>query len=370
VAEDFGGDMICCNVSAKTGDGIDHLLDMLALQAELLELRSDPSRRAKGIVLDARLDKGRGPVATVLVQDGTLQRGDAMVVGTESGRLRVMENDLGERIKEAGPSTPVQVLGLSGVPAAGAAFHTVESDRIAKQITAHREDRDRAKPAAAPRKLSLEEFFAQADGAGPKELALVLKADVQGTCEAVRDSLEKLATEDVKLKILSAGVGAIGESDVMLATASKAIVVGFHVRPDPAARRTAESSGVDVRTYTVIMDLIDEVKAAMAGLLPPVRREKMLGRAEVKQPFTIPKIGTIAGSLVVEGKVTRDAHCRLVRDGVQVYEGKISSLRRFKDDVREVANGVECGIGIENYNDVKIGDEVEFFEVEEVPATL
>ena len=370
VAEDFGGDVICCNVSAKTGEGIDHLLDMLALQAELLELRADPSRRAKGIVLDARLDKGRGPVATVLVQDGTLQRGDAIVVGVDSGRVRVMENDRADRIKEAGPSAPVQVLGLSGVPAAGAAFHVVESDRIAKQITAHREDRDRAKPAISPRKLSLEEFFAQADGAGPKELPLVLKADVQGTCEAVRDSLEKLATEEVKLKILSAGVGAIGESDVMLATASQAIVVGFHVRPDPAARRAAESSGVDVRTYTVIMDLIDEVKAAMAGLLPPVRREKMLGRAEVKQPFTIPKIGTIAGSLVVEGKVTRDAHCRLVRDGVQVYEGKISSLRRFKDDVREVANGMECGIGIENYNDVKMGDEVEFFEVEEVPATL
>ena len=370
VAEDFGGDVIYCNVSAKTGDGIDHLLDMLALQAELLELGADPARRAKGIVLDARLDKGRGPVATVLVQDGTLQRGDAMVVGTESGRVRVMENDLGERIKEAGPSTPVQVLGLSGVPAAGGAFHIVESDRIAKQITSHREDRDRARPAAAPRKLSLEEFFAQADGAGPKELALVLKSDVQGTCEAVRDSLEKLGTDEVKLKILSSGVGAIGESDVMLAAASKAIVVGFHVRPDPAARRTSENNGVDVRTYTVIMDLIDEVKAAMAGLLPPVRREKMQGRAEVKQPFTIPKIGTIAGSVVVEGKVTRDAHCRLVRDGVQVYEGKISSLRRFKDDVREVANGMECGIGIENYNDVKIGDEVEFFEVEEVPATL
>jgi translation initiation factor IF-2 len=370
VAEDFGGDVICCNVSAKTGEGIEHLLEMLSLQADVLELRADPSRRAKGVVLEARLDKGRGPVATVLVQDGTLQRGDVMVVGTETGRVRVMENDLGERVKEAGPSMPVQVLGLSGVPPAGAAFHVVESERVAKQIIGHREDRDRSRPVAGPPRLTLEEFFAQAEGTGPKELALVLKADVQGTCEAVRDALEKLSTDEVKLKILSSGVGAIGESDVMLATASKAIVVGFHVRPDPAARRTAESNGVDVRTYTVIMDLIDEVKAAMAGLLPPVRRETMIGRARVLQTFTIPKVGTIAGSQVVEGKVTRDAMVRLVRDGVQVYEGNVSSLRRFKDDVREVANGLECGIGIENYNDIKVGDEIEAYEVEEVPATL
>ena len=370
VAEDFGGDVICCNVSAKTGAGVDHLLEMLSLQADVLELRADPSRRAKGVVLEARLDKGRGAVATVLVQDGTLQRGDVIVIGTESGRVRVMENDLGERVKEAGPSMPVQVLGMSVIPSAGASFHAVESDRIAKQITAHREDRDRSRPVAATPRLTLEDFFAQADGTGPKELSVILKADVQGTLEAVRDSLEQLSTDDVKLRILSTGVGAISESDIMLATASGAIVIGFHVRPDPVARRTAENDGIDVRTYTVIMDLIDEVKAAMAGLLPPVRREKMIGRVQVLQTFTIPKIGTIAGSLVVEGKVLRAAHCRLVRDGVQVYEGKLSSLRRFKDDVKEVGSGAECGIGITHYNDVKVGDEIEILEVEEVPATL
>ncbi|MBW2382162.1 MAG: translation initiation factor IF-2 [Deltaproteobacteria bacterium] len=370
VPEDFGGDVICCNVSAKTGEGIDHLLEMLIIQSEVLELKADPSRRAKGVVLEARLDKGRGPMATLLVQDGTLNTGDVIVVGTESGRVRVMENDRGDRIKEAGPSVPVQVQGLSGVPTAGARFHAVESDRVAKQITAHREDQARSRPSAAPPRLTLEEFFAQAEGAGPKELSVVLKADVQGTCEAARDSLEKLSTDEVKLKILSAGVGAINENDVMLATASEAIVIGFHVRPDAAARRAAESAGVDLRTYTIIMDLLDQVKAAMAGLLPPVRKESMLGRAEVRQIFTIPKIGTIAGSLIVEGKAVRGAHCRLVRDGVQVYEGRMSSLRRFKDDVKEVPSGTECGIGIENYSDIKVGDEIEVFDVEELPATL
>ncbi len=370
VAEDFGGDVICCNVSAKTGEGIDHLLEMLSLQADVLELRADPARRAKGVVLEARLDKGRGAVATVLVQDGTLQHGDVIVIGTESGRVRVMENDLGERVKEAGPSMPVQVLGMPVVPSPGASFHVVESDRIAKQITAHREDRDRSRPVAATPRLTLEDFFAQAEGTGPKELSVILKADVQGTLEAVRDSLEQLSTDEVKLRVLSTGVGAISESDIMLATAGGAIVIGFHVRPDPTARRTAENNGIDVRTYTIIMELIDEVKAAMAGLLPPVRREKVIGRVQVLQTFTIPKLGTIAGSLVVEGKVLRGAHCRLVRDGVQVYEGRLSSLRRFKDDVREVGNGAECGIGIAHFNDVKVGDEIEILEVEEIPATL
>jgi translation initiation factor IF-2 len=370
VAEDFGGDVICVNVSAKTGDGLPQLLEMLALQSEVLELGADAERRGKGVVLEARLDKGRGPVATVLVQDGTLRVGDVVVVGTETGRIRVMENDAGQRVKEAGPSTPVQVVGLSGVPAAGSAFHAVESDRVAKQITSHREEQVRSKPTAAPAKVSLEEFFARAEGAGPKELTVVLKSDVQGTSEAVRDALEELSTDDVKLRILSSGVGAITENDVMLATASGAIVIGFHVRPDPAARRSASVDGVDVRTYTVIMDLLDEVKAAMAGLLPPTIKEHMLGRAEIKQTFTIPKVGTIAGSLVVEGKIARPARCRLVRDGVQVYEGALGSLRRFKDEAKEVTNGMECGIGIENYNDVKVGDVIEVFEVEEVPATL
>ena len=368
--EDFGGDIICVNVSAKTGEGIDQLIEMLSLQAEVLELHADPNRRAKGVVVEARLDKGRGAVATVLVQDGTLKRGDVIVCDTFTGRVRVMEGDGGEKLKEAGPSTPVQVVGLSGVPSAGASFHAVESDRVAKQITSHREDSQRG-PAEKPRpKLTLEEFFAQAEGEGPKELSVVLKADVQGTCEAVREALEDLSTDAVTLKVLSSGVGAINENDVMLAKASEAIVIGFHVRPDSAARRAADNDGVDIRNYTVIMALLDEVRDAMAGLLPPTIKENMLGRAEVLQTFTIPKIGTIAGSQVIEGKIVRNAHARLVRDGVQVYDGILGSLRRFKDDVREVINGTECGIGIDNFNDVKIGDVVECYEVEEVPATL
>jgi len=370
VPEEFGGDVICVNVSAKTGEGIESLLEMLALQTEVMELKAASDRRAKGVVLDARLDKGRGPVATVLIQDGTLKRGDVIVVETEFGRVRVMEDDLGKKVTGAGPSMPVQVLGLSGVPSAGAGFHSVESDRVAKQIASHREDQERGKTTIAPAKYTLEEFFAQAGGEGPKELPVVLKADVQGTCEAVRDALDQLSTESVQIKILSSGVGAINENDVMLASASNAIVVGFHVRPDPAARRAADGHGVDLRTYTIIMQLLDDITAAMVGLLPAVRNESLLGRAEVRQLFVVPKVGTIAGSMVVEGKASRDAHCRLVRDGIQVFEGKMGSLRRFKEDVREVPNGTECGIGITNFNDVKIGDEIEIFEVEEVPATL
>ncbi|MDE0884362.1 MAG: translation initiation factor IF-2 [Myxococcota bacterium] len=370
VPEDFGGDVICVNVSAKTGEGIENLLEMLALQTEVMELQAAGDRQAKGVVLDARLDKGRGPVATVLIQDGTLKRGDVIVVESEFGRVRVMEDDLGNKVTEAGPSMPVQVLGLSGVPSAGAGFHSVESDRVAKQIAAHRADQERGKIKVAPAKYTLEEFFAQAGGEGPKELPIVLKADVQGTCEAVRDALNQLSTESVRIKILSAGVGAINENDVMLASASGAVVVGFHVRPDPAARRAADGHGVDLRTYTIIMQLLDDITGAMVGLLPAVRNESMLGRAEVRQLFVVPRVGTIAGSMVVEGKASRDAHCRLVRDGTQVFEGKMGSLRRFKEDVREVPNGNECGIGITNFNDLKIGDEIEIFEVEEVPATL
>jgi len=370
VPEEFGGDIICVNVSAKTGQGLDQLLEMLALQSEVLELKADPTRNARGVVLEARLDKGRGPVATVLIQDGTLHQGDAIVVETVSGRVRVMENDLGERLGEAGPSVPVQVIGLSDVPTAGAVFNAVDNERVAKQIASHREDRERGRSVVAKPKLTLEDFFARSEGDGPKELGVVLKADVQGTCEAVRDSLERLSTDEVKLKVLSSGVGGITENDVMLASASGAIVLGFHVRPDPAARRAADDHGVDIRTYTVIMDLLDEVKAAMAGLLPPTFKEIMLGRAEVKETFSIPRIGTIAGSLVVEGRIARGSRCRLVRDGVQVYEGTLGSLRRFKDDAREVQSGLECGIGIEGYNDVKIGDVIEVFDLEQLPATL
>ncbi len=370
VPEDFGGDVICVNVSAKTGEGIDSLLEMLALQAEVLELKADVSKRASGVVLEARLDKGRGPVATIIVQDGTLKRGDSIVVGTDWGRVRQLQDDTGANIKQAGPSAPIQITGLSGIPMAGASFHAVENDRVAKQIVGHREDQARGQGPPPKPRLTLDEFYAQSAGEGPKELAVVLKADVQGTCEAVRDSLEKLSTDAVKLRVVSSGVGAIVENDINLASASGTIVLGFNVRPDPAARRLSDSDGVEIRTYSVIMELLDDVKAAMAGLLPPIISEKMLGRAEIRETFTIPKLGTIAGSYVLEGKLVRNAHCRVVRDGVQLYTGTVGSLRRFKDDVKEVINGMECGIGVATYNDIKVGDIIEVFDLEEKPATL
>ncbi len=370
VPEEFGGDVICVNVSAKTGEGLEQLLEMLTLQSEILELSADPTLRASGVVLEARLDKGRGVVATLLVQDGTLKKGDTIVVGTGWGRVRHMQDESGKTVKNADPSTPVQITGLAGLPPAGGAFHVVESDRVAKQIVDHRESQERGKASAPKPRLTLEEFYAQSAGEGPKELSIVLKADVQGTCEAARDSLEKLSTDEVTLKVLSSGVGAITENDVNLAAASGAIVVGFNVRPDVAARRQSDSDGVEIRTYSIIMDMLDDVRAAMAGLLPPIVSEKLLGRAEIRETFTIPKLGTIAGSYVLEGKVIRNSHCRLVRDGVQIYTGTVGSLRRFKDDVKEVTNGMECGIGVATYNDIKVGDVIEAFELEERPATL
>ncbi|HIF93960.1 MAG TPA: translation initiation factor IF-2 [Myxococcales bacterium] len=370
VPEDFGGDVICVNVSAKTGDGIDQLLEMLALQAEVLELRADSTRRASGVVLEAQLDKGRGPVATIIIQNGTLKKGDSIVVGTTWGRVRQMRDDNGANIREAGPSTPVQITGLSDVPSAGAAFHAVESDRVAKQIIDHREDQLRGKTSSPKPRLTLDEFYAQSSSEGPKELSVVLKADVQGSCEAARDALEKLSTDEVKLRVISSGVGAIVENDINLASASGTIVLGFNVRPDPPARKLSDSANIEIRTYTIIMQMLDDVKAAMAGLLPAIVTENMLGRAEIRETFTIPKIGTIAGSLILEGKFIRNAHCRVVRDGIQVYTGTVGSLRRFKDDVKEVINGMECGIGVATYNDVKVGDVIEAFELSEKPAVL
>jgi translation initiation factor IF-2 len=371
VPEDFGGDTICVNVSAVKRTGLDQLLEMLLLQSDVLELRADPGRRARGIVLETRLDRGRGPVATVLVQEGTLHPGDAIVVGTAYGRVRAMENERAERVESAGPSTPVQVIGLSEVPEAGQTLHAVESERAAREVADHRAGEEKARPAQAARRLSLEELFAQGDAeAGPKELRVVLKADTHGSVEAVRDALLKLATDAVKVSVILAGVGAISESDVMLAKASDAIVVGFHVRPDSAARRAAEGQGVDLRAYQIIYELTDEVRRAMAGLLPPKLEEKVLGRVEVRKTFNVPRVGTVAGCYVVEGLVRRNARARLLRDGVQIWEGGLASLKRFKDDVREVQTGFECGIGLEGYNDVKVGDVIEPFEIEETRATL
>ena len=309
-------------------------------------------------------------MATLLVQDGTLKKGDTVVVGTDWGRVRQVQNDLGKNVKEADPSTPVSITGLSGVPKAGASFHVVENDRVAKQIVDHREDQERGKAAGPKLKLTLDEFYAQAGEEGPKELTVVLKSDVQGTCEAARDSLEKLTTDEVTLRVLSSGVGAITPNDVNLASASGTIVLGYNVRPDPDARRQADTDGVEIRTYSIIMEMLDDVKAAMAGLLPPVVTENMLGRAEILETFTIPKIGTIAGSRVLEGKVIRHSNCRLVRDGKIMYTGTVGSLRRFKDNVKEVINGMECGIGVATYNDVKVGDIIEAYELNERPATL
>jgi translation initiation factor IF-2 len=371
VAEDFGGETICVNISATKGTGLEQLLEMLLLQSDVLDLRADPERRARGIVLESQLDKGRGQVATLLVQDGTLRQGDAIVAGTAFGRVRAMENERGERLAEAGPSTPVQVIGLSDVPDAGAALYAVESERDAREVADHRAGEERSRPAQAQRKLSLEELFARAsEDEGPKELRVVLKADVHGSLEAVRDALLKIPAEQVKVNVILAGVGAVSESDVMLAKASDAIVVGFHVRPDSAARRAAEGQGVDVRSYQIIYELTDEVRGAMAGLLAPKREEKVLGRVEVRKTFHVPRVGTVAGSYVLEGLVRRNARARLLRDGVQIWDGTLTSLKRFKDDAREVQSGFECGIGLEGYNDVKVGDVIEPYEIVETAASL
>jgi translation initiation factor IF-2 len=322
-------------------------------------------------VIEAELDRGRGPVATVLVQDGTLHRGDVIVVGKHWGRVRMMTNDRGEAVEEAPPSMPVRVVGLSGVPDAGDAMHAVESERVAKDIVSNREAKEREQTAAPTRpRVSLEELFAAAEGEGPRELRVIVKADVQGSAEALRESLSKLSTDKVKVNVLHTSVGGVTESDVQLAQASEAIIVGFHVRPDAKARRLAEANGVDVRIYQIIYEALDEVKAAMAGLLPPTLKEVVLGQAEVRRTFTIPKAGTVAGCYVTDGLIRRGARCRLVRDGVQVFDGKFGSLKRFKDDVREVQTGFECGLGIEGFNDVKVGDVIEAYEVQEQPAQL
>jgi translation initiation factor IF-2 len=370
VAEEFGGETISAEVSATKGIGIDKLLEMVLLQAEVLELKADPDQRASGIVLEASLDKGKGPVATVLVQQGTLRRGDIVVVGTSFGRVRAMDDENAQRVDEAGPSVPVRITGLTTVPDAGEPFHVVESERVAKDIVAHRASEQRERPSTEAKRLTLDEFFAQAEGGGVKELSVVLKADTQGSVEALRASLLDLSTDSVKVDVLLAGVGAVTETDVMLAKASDGIIVGFHVRPDPVARRAAEGQGVEIRTYQVIYEVVDDVRKAMAGLLPPTISEKFEGRAEVRDTFSVPRIGTIAGCYVSEGKVRRGASARLLRDGVQIYEGRVGSLKRFKDDVREVNSGFECGLGIEGYNDVKIGDVVETYVLEEKPATL
>ena len=366
LVEEWGGDTICVPVSAKTGEGIVNLLEMILLQAEVLELKANPNRLALGTVIEARLDKAKGPVATLLITNGTMKAGQSLVAGTCAGRIRLMTNYKGETIRKAGPATAVEILGLSDVPAAGDSFNVVSEDKVAKEIAAKRQLRQREEVMARTSGSTLEDLFSQIREGEVKELPLIIKADVMGSVGAVTTSLEKLSNENVKVKVIHSGVGAINESDVILAGTSGAIIIGFNVRPTSAVQSYADSEGVQIRTYRVIYDIIDDVDNAMKGMLDPEFKEEILGEAEVRDTFKVPGVGIIAGAYVTKGKVTRNAEVRLVRDGIVVHEGKVASLRRFKDDAREVAQGFECGIGIESYNDIKIGDIIEFFEMVEV----
>ena len=370
VGEEMGGETIYVEVSAKTKQGIDRLLEMLALQAEVLELKANPKKAAKGHVVEARLDRGRGAIATVLVKEGTLRVGDLVVAGEAYGKLRAMLGDKGQNISEAPPSTPVELLGLDGVPEAGEIFNVVADEKSAKSLVEHRRELRKRKEASSNTRVSLENILEKIKLGEVKEVRIVLKADVQGSVEAISNALRNLSTPTVGVNVISAGVGGITESDVTLAKASAAIVVGFNVRPAGKSRALADQEGVDIKLYQIIYDAIDDVKKAMLGMLSPVTKEKVLGRAEVRQVFHITKAGTVAGCTVVDGKVTRRSHVRLIRDSVVVHTGRLSSLRRFKEDASEVTHGYECGIGIENYGDVKEGDIIEAFEVESIAAVL
>jgi translation initiation factor IF-2 len=365
LAEDWGGDVIFVKVSAKTGEGIDDLLEMVLLQSEVLELKANPDRNASGYVVESRLDTGRGAVATVLVKQGTLRDGDSIVCGLHSGRIRAMIDDLGNRIEEAGPSTPAEIVGLTGVPDAGDEFVAVGSDKDAKQIASHRMQKQRAKELAKKSRANLEKMFENLGSAETRELKLIVKADVQGSIEALNDSLKDLAKEEVDIKIIHSGVGTINESDVGLANVSDAIIIGFNVRPTPQIRKLAKDDNVDMRFYDIIYDVINDIKAALDGMMPSTFHEIIVGRAEVRDTFVVPKIGTIAGCHIAEGKVVRGKKVRLLREGVIKCDTQLSSLRRFKDDVKEVDQGYECGIGLAKYNDIKAGDIIECYEVEE-----
>ncbi|WP_158969612.1 translation initiation factor IF-2 [Paraglaciecola sp. L3A3] len=370
ISEEWGGEHQFVNVSAKTGQGIDELLEAINLQAEVLDLQAVPSGPAKGIVIESRLDKGRGPVASVLIQEGELKLGDIMLCGEEYGRIRAMRDENGKDVKVAGPSTPVEILGLSGVPNAGENALVVQDERKAREVATKRHTKQREVKLAKQQKAKLENMFANMEAGDVSELNIVLKADVQGSIQAISDSLTKLSTDEVKVNIVGSGVGGITETDASLAAASSAIVVGFNVRADASARRIVETEEIDLRYYSIIYQLIDEVKQAMSGMLAPEFRQEIIGLAEVRDVFKSPKIGAIAGCMVTEGIVKRSNPIRVLRDNVVIYEGELESLRRFKDDVQEVRNGVECGIGVKNYNDVKAGDQIEVFEIVEVKREL
>ena len=365
VCEDWGGDVICVPVSAKTGEGIDELLENVLLVAEVKELKANPDRLAKGTVIEARLDKGRGPIATLLVQNGTLKQGDVLIAGTAVGRVRVMTNDKGRTVKEAGPSVPVEITGLAEVPSAGDIFNAVEDERLARELVEQRKHEQKQEQFNAYRKVTLDNLFSQIAEGEIKELPIVVKADVQGSVEAVKQSLEKLYNNEVRIRVIHGAVGAVKESDVMLASASNAIIVGFNVRPDPVAAENAERDGVDIRLYRIIYDAIEEISTAIKGMLAPKFRDVEQGRVEVRQVYKISNVGMVAGSYVLSGKVTRGSQVRVVRDGIIIADDKISGLKRFKDDAKEVAEGYECGISLEKFSDVKEGDIFETYIVEE-----
>ncbi|MCR4944070.1 MAG: translation initiation factor IF-2 [Clostridium sp.] len=363
VSEDWGGDTICVPVSAKQGQNIDQLLEMVLLTAEMLELKANPNRKAKGTVIEAKLDKGRGAVASLLVQNGTLHVGDSILVGTTYGRIRAMFDDEGKKIKSAGPSIPVEILGLSEVPAAGDRFVQIKDEKTARSMAEARKDKIKQDNF---HRVSLEDLYNQIKEGTVKELSIIVKADVQGSVEAIKQSLEKLSTDDVKVRVIYGAVGGISETDITLATASNALVIGFNVRPDSNATAAAEREGVSINTYRVIYDAIEDVKSAMIGMLDPEYKEVVLGKAEVRETYKISNVGTIAGCYVLEGKVKRNCEVRVVRDNIVIFEGKLSSLKRFKDDAKEVSNGFECGIGVEKFNDLKVGDIIESFEMQAI----
>ncbi|UCF73861.1 MAG: translation initiation factor IF-2, partial [Deltaproteobacteria bacterium] len=370
LAEEWGGDTMFNLISAKTGEGVNELLGSILLQSEMLELRANYKKKTRGTIIEARLDKNRGPVATILIRDGTLNQGDSFVCGESFGRLRAMFNDWGQKIESASPSMPVEIYGISGVPKAGDDFIVVDDERKAKLISEHRKTKARVETVTKQDSISLDNLFDRIKEGEVKELNIIVKADVQGSLEALVDSLTKLSTEEVKLKVIHGATGALTESDVMLASASKAIIICFNVRANPAVEAIAERENVDARFYDVIYKVIEDIKLAMAGLLEPIYRENTIGRADIKAIFHISKVGTIAGCYVTEGSIERSAKVRLLRDDVVIFNGKISSLKRFKDDVKEVSSGFECGVGLENYNDIKPGDVLEVYTLEEIKQEL
>ena len=368
VSEEWGGDTIVCPISAKTGEGIDNLLENLVVLAEVQELKANPNRPARGTVIEARLDRGRGPIMTVLVQNGTLHKGDIIIAGTAVGHVRTMINDKGQRVEEAGPSIPVEIAGMSEVPNAGDVFNAVDDERMARELVEERKQQAKERTLGVAKKVTLDDLFAQIKQGEIKDFNIIVKADVQGSAEAVKASLEKLTNEEVRVKVIHSGVGAINESDVMLAATSNALIVGFNVRPDSAARDYAARANVEIRTYRVIYDCLNEIEAAMKGMLAPKFAEEVIGHIEIRQLYKVSKVGTVCGCYVQDGKVQRGCSVRVVRDGIVIFEGEMASLRRFKDDVKEVASGYECGIQIEKFNDERVGDIIEAFVMKQVEA--